>query len=221
MDGLSLALFFYPQYPQAETLSRAKSLVPILIASGERPLSVFETCAHLMEVDRDEKFEAGHTDLLLDDWAEGRDVTRSVRLSHFDDAGWAVLKVVFSIIPYDRATTERTWRYAVEVSPKLVRAAKPTFAVLTGLTDWPDPSKLRPGHLPPLAPWNWFSTESLPEARRKQLAAIPGVHRFERIADGFLLQLVPDVYSNPPPDAIAAIAKLGTRYDIPKPPPRE
>jgi hypothetical protein len=221
MDALSLALFFYPQYPQAEALSRAKSLVPILINSGEKRLSVFETSAHLMDVQRDEKFEAGHKDLVLDDWTEDSDVTRTVRVSHYDDAGWAVLSVTFSIIPYDRATTERTWKGAQQLAPRLVREAKPTFAVLTGLTDWPDPAKLKSGQLPPLGPWNWFSTDSLPDTRRKQLASIPGVYRFEQVAEGFLLQLVPDVYASPSSETTAAIAKLGTRYNAPKPPPRE
>jgi hypothetical protein len=221
MDALSLALFFHPEYAPEDRLPRAKALVPLFTSNSGVPLSVFETSTDLMSVDRDARFEAGHREITLRDTERSEPISGEVSISHYDDGGWAVISVVFTIYPYDRRETERTWSYATRLAPKVVAAAKPTFAVLTGLSDWPDPSKLKPGQLPPLGPWNWFSLESLPDTRRKQLAALPGAHRFEQIADGFLLQLVPDVYSKPSPDMMAVLAQLGTKYSAPKPPPRE
>lgn len=218
MDSLDLGLYHYPAYPIAESLPRAQALAKLIGSFRGKPLHVFETTTALMEAERDTSFETIGAFICLVHPELGTPGFWFVHLNQFIDAGWAVQHVVATIMPYDRSGMADSWAFMMEFAPKLVALAEPSVdAGLGGISDFPDPRKLEANALPPLNAWNWLSKKLVDTDRLAMLEAI-GFHKVEALGEGYVVEVVPDVYTKPSKEVVAAMKAHGLSFKAPNPP---
>ena len=218
MNGLTLQLYHHPVYPIAEALPRSKRLARTMMKTYRgHAITVFEPSAPLMELERDRGFEAGESFIELVHPELGMPGFWNVHVKQFVDAGWAVQHVLASIMPYDKGGMIDSWAFMMEFAPQLVVVDDPTFALLGGISDSPDPRALDAKELPPLQTWNWFSKRLVDKERLGMLKEL-GFYAIEPVGKGYVVQVVPDVYTKPSKEVLAATKAKGLTYKVPNPP---